>query len=150
MRDVSGAHGRWVRWRCINTYRSGNARIGKRAADRVRRRHGWPPVASLCRFSPLLLSSSSPLPLHDYHLPFFRFCRVVYTHHRGCNPPWPSRGVGGVFHVAGARLQGILEKKVESDGKKKERKVKGIAVGRMDKLFLFLRSMVKLARMGNF
>lgn len=34
--------------------------------------------------------------------------------------------------------------------KKKERKVKGIAVDRMDKLFLFLRSMVKLERMGNF
>lgn len=59
---------------------------------------------------------------------------------------------GGVFHVAGARLQGVLEKKLENDGKKKkkERKVKGIAVDRMDKLFLFLRSMVKLERMGNF
>lgn len=43
-----------------------------------------------------------------------------------------------------------LKKRWKAMEKKKEQKVKGIAVGRMDKLFLFLRSMVKLARMGNF
>ena len=91
MRDVSGAHGRWVRrarWRCINTHRSGNARIGKRAADRVRRRHGWPPVASLCRFSSLLLYRPVACSLfpRDYHLPFFRFYREPTVHHRGQQP----------------------------------------------------------------
>lgn len=67
-------------WRCINTHRSGNARIGKRAADRVRRRHGWPPVASLCRFSPLLFSFSRTSSLAITTFPFSD--STVNVHHR--------------------------------------------------------------------
>lgn len=81
-RQVSGARApSCTRGRCIaaarNAHRSGNATDWRGSLpgcdDRVRRRHGWPPVASLCRFSFLSFSprergsTVSPSPFYTHY-----------------------------------------------------------------------------------
>lgn len=92
--------------------------------------------------SPSLLFVPSPPPPHDYHLPFFRFCRATYIRTTVAATLHGRAEESVVSSTLQVRVYRVSLKKAMEKEKKKKKKTKGERNNCRSGMFLFFFTVV--------